>query len=130
MPLLQFNLVKDAWTKEQVQTILDSAYDVTLKTLGAPQGDRYQTVSYYDPDDLIMGDTGLGFQRSEKRILLNIRTRPRTREQKINFYHQLMEQLHDKLRLDANDLMITMIVNTDEDWSFTSGKAQFLTGDL
>ncbi|MGL5687640.1 MAG: tautomerase family protein, partial [Weissella cibaria] len=31
---------------------------------------------------------------------------------------------------DPQDVMINLVSNTDEDWSFGLGKAQFLTGDL
>ncbi|WP_125981641.1 tautomerase family protein [Loigolactobacillus iwatensis] len=130
MPLLQFNLVKDVWTKTQVKEILDSAYQVTLAAFKAPQGDRYQTVTYYAAEDLVLGDTGLGFTRSNKRILLNIRTRPRTEAEKVQFYQALAAQLQTKLNLAPNDLMINMVENGDADWSFAAGKAQFLTGDL
>ncbi len=130
MPLLQFNLVKDAWTPADVQEILDTAYDMTLSIFHAPQGDRYQTVSYFTPENLIMKDTGLGFERSNKRILLNIRTRPRTKDEKVAFYQQLFEQLHARFNLSAHDLMVNMVENSDADWSFDGGKAQFLTGDL
>ncbi|KRM13196.1 tautomerase family protein [Paucilactobacillus suebicus] len=130
MPLLQFNLVKNAWTKPQVKEILDIAYDVTLSAFNAPNGDRYQTVSYFDSDDLIMKDTGLGFQRTDKRILLNIRTRPRTNDEKIKFYQQFLAILQEKMGLDPHDLMVDMVENGDADWSFADGKPQFLTGDL
>lgn len=130
MPLLQFNLVKDAWSKEQVKQILDTAYEVTLEAFGAPKGDRYQTVSYFDSDDFVMMDTGLGFERSNKRILLNIRTRPRSKNEKLHFYQLLNQELQDQLDLNPNDLMVDIVENSDADWSFTSGKAQFLTGEL
>lgn len=130
MPLLQFHLVRHAWTKEQVQTILDTAYDVTREAFHAPAGDRYQIVSYHEPEELVMEDTGLGFTRTNKRILLSIRTRPRTQEEKLTFYRLLHDQLQQKLELDDHDLMINLVENQDEDWSFTSGKAQFITGEL
>lgn len=130
MPLLQFNLVQGSWTKPQVKTILDLAYDTTLEVFHAPEGDRYQTVSFFDPDYLVMADTGLGFNRSPHRIMLNIRTRPRPEAEKLTFYKTFLAKLQATFDLDPHDLMIDMVENGDADWSFANGQAQFITGEL
>ena len=57
-------------------------------------------------------------------------TRPRTTEEKKNFYFLLVKELGDKLGIQSEDVMINLTVNTDEDWSFGFGRAQFLTGEL
>lgn len=75
-------------------------------------------------------DTGLGFMRTKEVLVFSLTTRPRTTEQKETFYQQLMQQLQTKVGLRPEDLMINLTTNTDEDWSFGMGQAQFLTGDL
>lgn len=80
--------------------------------------------------NFIMADTGLGFTRTNQFISLSVRTRPRTTEQKENFYRELVARIHSDLGIDPQDVMINLVSNTDEDWSFGLGKAQFLTGDL
>jgi len=42
---------------------------------------------------------------------------------------------HDDLRIlrearDDTDVMVSLVENGDEDWSFAHGRAQFLTGEL
>ncbi|WP_099088390.1 tautomerase family protein [Weissella cibaria] len=131
MPLLRFDLYKAGWEdKSRVKQLLDLSYEVMRETFGAPEGDRYQIVSYHEPEDFIMADTGLGFTRTEQFISLSVRTRPRTTEQKENFYRELVARIHSELGIDPQDVMINLVSNTDEDWSFGLGKAQFLTGDL
>ncbi|WP_057894543.1 tautomerase family protein [Lacticaseibacillus brantae] len=130
MPLLHFHLVENAWTSAEIQTLLDIAYDTTLTAFGAPQGDRYQIVSKHPANELILGDTGLGFTRSNRRVVLSIRTRPRTAAQKRQFYQLLSDRYAEALKLDRQDLMINLVTNTDEDWSFHAGHAEFLDGEL
>lgn len=38
--------------------------------------------------------------------------------------------LHLKLGIRKEDVLITLVENTDENWSFFNGEAQFLNGDL
>jgi len=131
MPLLRFDLYKSGWTDHnRVQQLLDIAYDVTKLAFNAPEGDRYQVVDYHEAADFIMADTGLGYDRTDQFVLLSIRTRPRTADQKQAFYQQFVAQVHEQLGIDPQDIMINMVTNTDEDWSFGMGQAQFLTGDL
>ena len=130
MPLLHFHVVEAVWTPDQIQTMLAIAYDTTKEAFGAPDGDRYQIVSQHPSTELILGDTGLGFERTNRRILLSMRTRPRTATQKRRFYQLLNDRLMRALGIDANDLMINLVTNTDEDWSFHAGHAEFLDGEL
>ena len=54
----------------------------------------------------------------------------RTTEQKQRFYQEFVRQLHTRLDVDPQDVMVNFVENQDEDWSFGLGRAQFLTGDL
>ncbi|WP_240533533.1 MULTISPECIES: tautomerase family protein [Sinorhizobium] len=75
-------------------------------------------------------DTGLGFERTEKFVLLEVVSRPRSKADKIAFYENLCHELASECAVSPSDLMISFVENTDEDWSFGHGRAQFLEGDL
>ena len=77
-----------------------------------------------------MADTGLGFERTQAVVLLSITSRSRTRVQKETLYRRLQEELTSQIGLRPEDLMINFTINEDEDWSFSHGRAQFLTGEL
>ncbi|CAH0416256.1 tautomerase family protein [Periweissella fabaria] len=131
MPLLRFDLNANAWSDtRRRQKLLDIAYDITLSAFGAPEGDRYQVVNLHQPEELIIEDTGLGFKRTEDVIVLSITTRPRTIVEKQTFYREFVAAVNVKLGIAATDIMINMVENTDADWSFANGTAQFLTGEL
>lgn len=77
-----------------------------------------------------MLDTGLGLTRTDQVLVFSLTTRPRTQTQKEAFYQNLVTRLHDELNIRPEDVMINLTVNSDADWSFGNGEAQFLTGKL
>ena len=75
-------------------------------------------------------DTGLGFERTQDVVLVQMTSRPRSQEQKESFYRLLVENLQSRCGIAPTDVMVSIRENTDADWSFGEGRAQFLTGDL
>lgn len=129
MPLVKFDLIKGRTPKE-IKQLLDISHKVFVAALDIPEGDRYQVVTQHEPYELIMEDTGLGFSRTEKQVLITIVSRPRTQEQKVTLYKNLQNELAEQLALAPEDIMVNFVINSDDDWSFAFGQAQFLTGDL
>ena len=129
MPLIRFDMLKGRSEKE-IKKILDVSHKVAVDVFHIPQGDRYQIVNQHHAYEMIMEDTGLGFERSENRLLITVTTRQRTTEQKKDFYDKLVLALKQECEIEPEDIMFSMIINDDEDWSFGFGRAQFLTGEL
>lgn len=77
-----------------------------------------------------MEDTGLGFKRTEKLVLIQVFQQGRDAQQKKALYAALCERLGDECGLPAEDLIVSVSRNEREDWSFGLGRAQFLEGDL
>lgn len=129
MPLIKIDMIKGR-EKAEIKEILDISYRVMLETFGAPEGDRYQIVNQHEDYEMQILDTGLGVERTENVLVFTIVTRPRTQSEKTDFYQKLADTLHEHTDIRKEDIMISLVENTDEDWSFFNGKAQFLTGDL
>lgn len=129
MPLMRVDLPR-GHSCEEIRRILDIGYEVAREAFQIPKGDRYQIVTQHDPDEMVMEDTGLGFQRSQNVIVFSLASTPRTTEQKLLFYRRLSERLCSEAGFQANDILINITGNTREDWSFAGGRAQFLTGEL
>lgn len=129
MPLMKIDMLKGR-KESEIKQILDISYRVMLDAFGAPEGDRYQVVTQHESYEMQILDTGLGFTRTEKVLVFSLTTRPRTREQKETFYRNLVQELSDQIGTRPEDVMINLTVNSDDDWSFGDGKAQFLTGEL
>jgi phenylpyruvate tautomerase PptA (4-oxalocrotonate tautomerase family) len=79
---------------------------------------------------MIVEDTGLGIERTDKVVVVQVISRPRTREKKEAFYRLLCEELERACGIAPSDVMVSIVENTDEDWSFGLGRGQFLTGEL
>lgn len=129
MPLMKIDMIKGR-NEDEIKEILDISYQVMLEAFHTPEGDRYQIVNQHEPFEMQILDTGLGFERTDQVIVFSLTTRPRTSEEKQNFYSQLVKELEDQLGIKPGDVMINLTVNSDEDWSFGFGRAQFLTGEL
>lgn len=129
MPLMKIDIIKGR-KKSEIKQILDIAYETMLTAFDAPIGDRYQIVTQHEDYEMEILDTGLGVERTDGVIIFTIITRPRTQQQKVQFYSEIVNELHDKLNIRKEDVMFSIIENKDEDWSFFKGEAQFLNGSL
>ncbi|CAN7196296.1 tautomerase family protein [Phyllobacterium sp. LjRoot231] len=129
MPLLKFHLYKGRSTDE-LDGLLDVAHDVMVQTFGVSAEDRYQIVNEHAPSHMRALDTGLDIPRTEKFVLLEVVSRPRGTPAKVAFYENLCSALQEKCGVPASDVMISFTENSDDDWSFGLGRAQFLTGEL
>lgn len=129
MPLLRFDLIEGR-SDAELQALLDAAHRAMLAAFQVPERDRYQIVHEHKPSRLVIEDTGLGITRTDKVVFLQVTSRPRGRQAKETFYRLLTEELEKSCGIAPGDVVVSVIENTDEDWSFGHGRAQFLTGEL
>ena len=129
MPLLCFDLIQGR-SEKQIDMILDVTHDVLVESFNVPERDRYQIVREHPASRMVIEDTGLGIERTPKMLVLQVTTRPRSRAMKQAFYSSLVEKLDAVCGIASSDVLVTFVTNTDEDWSFGLGRAQFLTGEL
>jgi hypothetical protein len=129
MPLLRFDLIEGR-SDTELKTLLDAAHRAMLAAFKVPERDRYQIVHEHKPSRLIVEDTGLDIPRTEKVVFLQVTSRPRGRDAKQAFYRLLVTELQQSCGIAPSDVVVSIIENSDEDWSFGNGRAQFLTGEL
>lgn len=129
MPLIKVDLIQGR-SDAEIRQLLDTVHEAMVEAFAVPVTDRYQCVTQHRPGEMILQDTGLGFTRSDKVVLLTVVSRPRTPAQKQTFYRLLSEKLEKTCGVGPDDLMVSMVINSDADWSFGRGRAQFLTGEL
>ena len=129
MPLLRFDLIVGR-TDGELKALLDAAHRAMLTAFKVPEGDRYQIVNEHKASRMIVEDTGLGIPRTKNVVFLQVTTRPRPKAMKEAFYRLLVEELEKSCGIAPADVVVSMVSNSDEDWSFGHGRAQFLTGEL
>jgi phenylpyruvate tautomerase PptA (4-oxalocrotonate tautomerase family) len=129
VPLVRIDLVEGR-TDAEVATLADTVQEVLEEVFAAPPRDRYQVISEHRPGRLVLQDTGLGFERTDGVVLVQVVQQGRTAAQKQALYAALAERLEAKAGVAPTDLVVSVTENTRADWSFGLGRAQFLEGDL
>lgn len=129
MPLVRIDL-QVGRTATEVRHIADVVQEVMLDVFAAPPRDRYQIVTEHPVGHVIAEDTGLGFERTEGVLVIQIFQQGRSEEQKRAAYAELARRLEEQCGVASTDLVISVVNNDRADWSFGLGRAQFLDGDL
>jgi hypothetical protein len=129
MPLMRFDIIEGR-SPEELKTLLNAAHRAMVQAFGVPERDRYQIVHEHPPAQMIIEDTGLDIPRSRRVVVVTVNSRPRSTEAKQRFYAELCRELNASCGIESSDVMVNIMTNSDADWSFGFGRAQFLTGEL
>jgi hypothetical protein len=129
MPMLTFDIVEGR-TDEQIQTMLDAAHRAVLTAFNVPERDRYQVVNEHKASRMVIEDTGLGITRTNNVVVVSVVSRERSERAKQFFYEELCRELEASCGIKPNDVVVSITINADVDWSFGNGVAQFITGEL
>lgn len=129
MPLVRID-VQSGRSPAELRRLADVVQDVMLDVFDAPPGDRYQIITEHPVGHIIAEDTGLGFERTDGVVVIQIFQQGRNAGQKKAAYAALAERLAEECAVRATDLIVSIVANEREDWSFGLGRAQFVEGDL
>src|SRR5215218_2658942 len=129
MPLVRID-VQRGRTPEDLRRLADTIQDVMLDVFAAPPGDRYQIITEHAAGQIIAEDTGLGLERTDGIVIIQIFQQGRSTEQKVAAYAELAKRLEAECDVRPEDLIISVVANRHVDWSFGLGQAQFLDGTL
>jgi hypothetical protein len=91
---------------------------------------NWVSIIHYKFPSHFLEDTGLGFKRSKDLVIISIVSKKRTVKQKETLYSLLAHNLESDCGISPQDLIVSITENSDADWSFGLGEAQFLTGSL
>ena len=129
MPLIRIDITEGR-SDTAIKTLMDTVQDCVVEAFKVPVKDRYQIITEHKPGRIILEDTGLGFERTDQAIVIQVFTSPRTTVNKTKFYKLLADNLKEQCDLNPKDLMVSVMTNTDVDWSFGFGSTQYLSGEL
>ena len=129
MPLVRIDLNRGR-TRRQVQAITDAIHRALVEVFEIPVRDRFQVVNQLDYGSIVAEDAGLGFDRTEGIVMIQIFTqRGRSDNQKQRLYACIASNL-SLIGVAERDIFIGYQENGPSDWSFGFGSAQYLTGEL
>lgn len=129
MPLIRIDMLEGR-SPDEIKALLDATHRTVLAAFKVPRRDRYQIVHEHAPSHFIVEDTGLGITRTRNCVVFQVTTRPHELEAKENFYKLLVRELEAACGIAPSDVVVSIVTNSDEDWSFGNGRAQYLTGEL
>ena len=129
MPLIRIDMIEGR-SPDATKALLDATHRIVVKAFKVPARDRYQIVHEHPPSHFVAEDTGLGIARTRNCVVFQVTTRPHEQKAKETFYKMLAHELETTCGILPSDVVVSIVTNADEDWSFGYGRAQFLTGEL
>lgn len=129
MPLIRMDVIEGR-TEEELKLLADAIHDAVVESFEVPERDRYQIINQHKPYEMYIEDTGLGFERTNNIVVIQVISKTRTAEQKKHLYKKIAKNLQERCSIDPEDVMVSITDNTEADWSFGLGEAQFLNGKL
>jgi phenylpyruvate tautomerase PptA (4-oxalocrotonate tautomerase family) len=126
MPLVRISLLKGK-SPEYLRAVADGVHAALAETYAVPPDDRFQLIDQYEPGTFIYDPDYLGIHRTDDLVMVQI-TAAATRDTatKQALYKAIVERLTRDPGLRPEDVMITIIPNQREDWSFGHGLASYV----
>ncbi|KMS83733.1 MULTISPECIES: tautomerase family protein [Streptomyces] len=129
MPLVRIDLIRGR-RPDDIRAIADATHRTLVDVLDIPERDRFQIITEHDADHVIALDAGLGFERTDGLVMIQIFTQSgRSTEVKQRVYRTVAKQL-EALGIAGEDVFVSFVENGPQDWSFGFGRAQYVEGDL
>ncbi|MDN6555158.1 MAG: tautomerase family protein [Acidipropionibacterium jensenii] len=129
MPLIVVDVIR-GHDESRLTALLDGIHAAVVEAFDVPDTDLYQVLTQHEPFELRALDTGLGYTRSQNLTIVRVISKTRPENAKQRLYARIAENLHERVGLDGDDLVVSIVENGAADWSFGRGHAQFLTGEL
>jgi 4-oxalocrotonate tautomerase len=108
--------------------IADAVHHAMVDAITVPAQDRFQVITEHPVDGLIYDPTYLGINRTDDIVIIQITLNSgRTVEQKRALYKDITARLAKEPGVRPEDVFISLVEVTKENWSFGNGVAQYAT---
>jgi 4-oxalocrotonate tautomerase len=126
MPFVSIDL-RAGKTVSYQKAIGEAVQHAMMQHLAVPARDHFQIIREHTPDHLIYNPNYLNIERTDDIVMIQVDLAVgRSTEQKNAFYAYLVELLQESPGIRPQDVLIHLVGNTREDWSFGNGEAQYL----
>ncbi len=121
MPLVEITLRKGR-SPQQLRTIGDAVHDSLVAQANVPPEDRFQIFHEVEPYALMAHPTYGGVNRSDDLVIVRITLNAgRTLEIKKKLYADIVA----RMGIRPDDVLISLVEVTKENWSFGNGVATY-----
>ena len=126
MPLVRIDLRRGK-PAGYATAIGEAVHRAMVETIGVPARDHFQVITEHTPQEMVHDPGYLGITRSDSVVFIQIfLSAGRTTEQKQALYARIAELLAEKPGMRREDVMIALVPNARDDWSFGNGEAQYV----
>jgi 4-oxalocrotonate tautomerase len=125
MPLVRIDLAEGT-TSDYRSAIADEVYKAMIGTLRVPADDRFMVISEHKATNFVVDQNYLGIQRTPQCVFIQLTLNVgRDVETKRSFYKAIADGLNQRVGLRREDVFISLVEVTKENWSFGNGEAQY-----
>jgi 4-oxalocrotonate tautomerase len=125
MPLVRIDL-RQGKPAEYRAALGDAVHQAMVETINVPAADRFQLIAEHPAGGMIHDPSYLGVSRTDDVVFVQITLNAgRTVEMKKALYARIVELLAEKPGLRREDVLVSLVEVTKENWSFGNGIAQY-----
>lgn len=108
------------------RAVADAVHAAIVEAGNVPALDRFQIISEHPADGFVYDTQYLGIERSDDLVMIQITLNQRTQPVKLAIYRAICDRLTRNPGLRAQDVLISLVPVTPEDWSFGEGRARYV----
>ena len=102
------------------------SYLAMRESINIPENDRFATITELEDGNFNNSGDYLGINRSDDIVYIQITLNGgRTSDKKKALYAKIAERLQAKLGIRTEDIVISLLEVSPEDWSLGNGEAQY-----
>jgi 4-oxalocrotonate tautomerase len=128
MPLVRIAF-REGKSPEYRRAVADEVHAALVEVASVPELDRFQLLTEHASAELIYDPTYLGVHRSDDIVMIQITLNQRQQQVKVALYKAIAARLAQKPGMRPEDVLISLVCVTPEDWSFGDGKAQYVKAE-
>jgi phenylpyruvate tautomerase PptA (4-oxalocrotonate tautomerase family) len=128
MPLVRVSLRKGK-SPSHLTAIGEGIHAAMVETINVPADDRFQIFSEHAPEALVYDPGYLGIARTDDFVVIQITLNSgRTLDQKRALYRVIVQKLARDPGLRPEDVLLSLVEVSKEDWSFGQGEMSYVKG--
>jgi len=125
MPFTQISLRKGK-PLDYRRELMEEVYLAMRDSINIPEHDRFATITELEDGNFNNSGDYLGVSRSDDIVYIQITLNGgRTTDKKKELYAKIAERLNAKLGIRTEDIVISLLEVSPEDWSLGNGEAQY-----
>lgn len=116
MPVVNLTLPRSMPRNQQI-SVSEGVHSALVETFAVPANGKFQTITLYDADSLVMDREFLGVERGETFVYIQISVmKERSSDEKRALMRSLRSQLSTKAGLRNEDLFVNVVETDQANW--------------